>query len=66
MLVVAWKLNAENLGFFKFSEWSKGMGSIQYVISILFGSCALQYSLPILSAVNTCVKKSGTIYFVTF
>ncbi|CAB3979493.1 Hypothetical predicted protein [Paramuricea clavata] len=29
MLVVAWKLNAENLGFFKFSEWSTGMGSLQ-------------------------------------
>ncbi|XP_028397845.1 DCN1-like protein 4 [Dendronephthya gigantea] len=29
MLVVAWKLKAENLGFFKFSEWSTGMGSLQ-------------------------------------
>ena len=31
MLVVAWKLKAENLGFFKYSEWSTGMGSMQYV-----------------------------------
>ena len=35
MLVVAWKLKAENLGFFKFSEWSTGMGSLQYVKIIL-------------------------------
>lgn len=26
MLVVAWKLNAENMGFFKLSEWKLGMG----------------------------------------
>ena len=34
MLVVAWKLKAENLGFFKFSEWSTGMGSMQYVFHL--------------------------------
>ena len=25
MLVVAWKLSAENMGFFKLSEWKSGM-----------------------------------------
>lgn len=29
MLVLAWKLNAENLGFFKYSEWCTGMGSLE-------------------------------------
>ncbi|XP_046852458.1 DCN1-like protein 4 isoform X3 [Xenia sp. Carnegie-2017] len=29
LFVVTWQLNAENLGFFKFSEWSKGMAVMQ-------------------------------------
>ncbi|XP_031550374.1 DCN1-like protein 4 isoform X2 [Actinia tenebrosa] len=29
MLVVAWKLQAETLGYFKFNEWSKGMGNME-------------------------------------
>jgi len=29
MLVIAWKLQAETLGFFKFTEWSKGMGNLE-------------------------------------
>ena len=58
MLVVAWKLNAENLGFFKFSEWSTGMGSMQYVISnflLAFGH--LDSAIPVTSTVNTNTRK---------
>ncbi|XP_048589132.1 uncharacterized protein LOC116618188 isoform X1 [Nematostella vectensis] len=29
MLVLAWKLQAETLGFFKFTEWVKGMGILE-------------------------------------
>ena len=29
MLVLAWKLQAETMGFFTFHEWSKGMLSIE-------------------------------------
>ena len=32
MLVVAWKLSAENMGFFKLSEWKSGMCYLGYVL----------------------------------
>lgn len=29
MLVLSWKLNAENMGFYKLSEWKSGMASLE-------------------------------------
>lgn len=29
MLVLAWKLEAENMGFFTLAEWLKGMTELQ-------------------------------------
>lgn len=30
MLVLAWKLDAQSMGYFTLQEWLKGMGSLQY------------------------------------
>lgn len=31
MLVLAWKLDAQSMGYFTLQEWLRGMGSLQYV-----------------------------------
>lgn len=31
MLVLAWKLDAQSMGYFTQQEWLRGMGSLQYV-----------------------------------
>lgn len=36
MLVLAWKLDAQSMGYFTLQEWLRGMGSLQYVSYILF------------------------------
>lgn len=35
MLVLAWKLDAQSMGYFTLQEWLKGMGSLQYVVVFL-------------------------------
>lgn len=32
MLVLAWKLDAQSMGYFTRQEWLRGMSSLQYVI----------------------------------
>lgn len=36
MLVLAWKLDAQSMGYFTLQEWLRGMGSLQYVSYLLF------------------------------
>lgn len=36
MLVLAWKLDAQSMGYFTLQEWLRGMGSLQYVSCLLF------------------------------
>lgn len=36
MLVLAWKLDAQSMGYFTLQEWLRGMGSLQYVTYPLF------------------------------
>lgn len=36
MLVLAWKLDAQSMGYFTQQEWLRGMGSLQYVPWPLF------------------------------
>lgn len=36
MLVLAWKLDAQSMGYFTLQEWLRGMGSLQYVTYLLF------------------------------
>lgn len=41
MLVLAWKLDAQSMGYFTLQEWLRGMGSLQYVSYLRFVfSCA--------------------------
>lgn len=35
MLVLAWKLDAQSMGYFTLQEWLRGMGSLQYVADLL-------------------------------
>ncbi|XP_049488028.1 DCN1-like protein 4 isoform X4 [Panthera uncia] len=47
MLVLAWKLDAQNMGYFTLQEWLKGMTSLQFVCSAsvwMAAMCQLQYS----------------------
>lgn len=36
MLVLAWKLDAQSMGYFTRQEWLRGMGSLQYVPCLSF------------------------------
>ena len=67
MLVVAWKLNAENLGFFKFSEWSTGMGSMQYVNIHFFLAVhehkIMQYMTELMLV---CIQSNDNIVRIAF
>lgn len=36
MLVLAWKLDAQSMGYFTRQEWLRGMGSLQYVTYLPF------------------------------
>lgn len=36
MLVLAWKMNARQMGFFTLQEWLKGLTDLQYVIFLQF------------------------------
>ena len=35
MLVLAWNLDAQSMGYFTLQEWLRGMGSLQYVRYLL-------------------------------
>lgn len=41
MLVLAWKLDAQSMGYFTRQEWLRGMSSLQYVTSFPFCHCML-------------------------
>lgn len=70
MLVLAWKLDAQSMGYFTQQEWLRGMGSLQYVpwppfvvLHALFeGRCVSSlYSrlcLLFCSADNECLRQS--------
>lgn len=52
MLVLAWKLDAQSMGYFTRQEWLRGMGSLQYVTSLIFchfACCFLSLSSPCFS-----------------
>ncbi|XP_034364233.1 DCN1-like protein 4 isoform X4 [Arvicanthis niloticus] len=44
MLVLAWKLDAQNMGYFTLQEWLKGMTSLQQKMVVVMGAagCTLQ------------------------
>lgn len=73
MLVLAWKLDAQSMGYFTLQEWLKGMGSLQYVwlnmdlVNIYYHATTL-LSVPnftstlFLSYADvTLLKNSGTL-----
>uniref|UniRef100_A0A9L0SR99 DCN1-like protein n=1 Tax=Equus caballus TaxID=9796 RepID=A0A9L0SR99_HORSE len=41
MLVLAWKLDAQNMGYFTLQEWLKGMTSLQQKMVLVIASCWL-------------------------
>jgi len=48
MLVLSWKLGAENMGYYKLNEWKIGMTSIEYVVVISLLILFLTYPLNLL------------------
>jgi len=73
MLVLAWKLDAQSMGYFTLQEWLKGMGSLQYVwlnmnLVYIYYHATTFISVPnftfllFLSYVDvTLLKNSGTL-----
>lgn len=49
MLVLAWKLDAQSMGYFTLQEWLRGMGSLQYVSYLLFIFVHADYCLAVFS-----------------
>lgn len=73
MLVLAWKLDAQSMGYFTLQEWLKGMGSLQYVwlnvelVYIYYHVTTLlpfpNFTFPLLLSYAgvTLLKNSGTL-----
>lgn len=73
MLVLAWKLDAQSMGYFTLQEWLKGMGSLQYVwlnVDLVYIYCHATTLLPVPNftfplllsyAGVTLLKNSGTL-----
>lgn len=73
MLVLAWKLDAQSMGYFTLQEWLKGMGSLQYVwlnvdlVYIYYHANTLlpvpNFTFPLLLSYAgvTLLKNSGTL-----
>lgn len=60
MLVLAWKLDAQSMGYFTLQEWLRGMGSLQYVRNLVFLSVVM-FSILI---VYVCSVFSVFLVFV--
>lgn len=61
MLVLAWKLDAQSMGYFTLQEWLRGMGSLQYVRNLVFLSVVMLFSILI---VYVCSVFSVFLVFV--
>lgn len=62
MLVLAWKLDAQSMGYFTLQEWLKGMGSLQYVwpnmdlhlLPFYYTSCCPNLEFSSFSVIHRC------------
>lgn len=57
MLVLAWKLDAQSMGYFTRQEWLRGMGSLQYVTCLSFVILHV-FSLSLVHVFQECPSYS--------